>query len=66
MEDLADLDINLYEHELPLPRMGQLRQNLTAHDGAYVALAETLNAPLLTFDRRLAGSPGTRATFVIP
>jgi predicted nucleic acid-binding protein len=66
LEDLADLDINLYEHELLLPRIWQLRNNLTAYDAAYVALAETLGAPLLTFDRRLADSPGTSATFVIP
>ena len=39
-------------------RMWQLRQNLTAYDAAYVALAELLQAPLLTRDRRLANSSG--------
>ncbi len=34
------------------------RNNLTAYDAAYVALAELLNCPLVTADRRLAGAPG--------
>jgi predicted nucleic acid-binding protein len=35
--------------------------NLTAYDAAYVALAEALEAPLVTRDRRLADAPGHRA-----
>jgi len=42
-------------------RIWQLRANLTAYDAAYVALAETLHAPLVTRDRRLAGTRGHRA-----
>jgi predicted nucleic acid-binding protein len=38
-----------------------LRHNLTAYDAAYVALAEALDAVLLTADRRLAGVPGLPA-----
>jgi predicted nucleic acid-binding protein len=38
-----------------------MRANLTAYDAAYVALAEALDAPLLTRDRRLAAAPGHRA-----
>jgi predicted nucleic acid-binding protein len=38
-----------------------LRANLSAYDAAYVALAEALDAPLLTRDRRLAAAPGSRA-----
>jgi predicted nucleic acid-binding protein len=38
-----------------------LRDDLTAYDGVYVALAEVLDAPLLTLDRRLAGSTGHAA-----
>jgi len=41
-----------------LPRIWSLRDNLTAYDAAYVALAESLPAPLLTCDRRLAKAPG--------
>jgi len=38
-----------------------LRSNLTAYDEAYVALAEALDAPLLTRDHRLAAAPGHSA-----
>ena len=41
-----------------IPRMSALRQNLTSYDAAYVALAESLNMPLRTRDRRLAQSCG--------
>jgi predicted nucleic acid-binding protein len=41
-----------------LPRVWELRANLTAYDAAYVALAEALGAPLLTRDRRLARAAG--------
>lgn len=59
--DLADLDIEHHPHEPLLPAMWRLRSNLTAYDAAYVALAEALDAPLLTLDARLAGSPGHAA-----
>ena len=42
-------------------RMWAIRQNLTAYDAAYVALAEILDAPLLTRDRRLSRSSGHAA-----
>lgn len=41
-----------------LPRLWELRDNLSAYDATYVALAEALGCPLLTADRRLAGAPG--------
>jgi predicted nucleic acid-binding protein len=47
---------------LPLRRrVLELRDNLTAYDGMYVALAELLGVPLLTDDARCPGSPGHRA-----
>ncbi len=58
---LTDMAIHRYPHEFLLPRIWELRGNLTAYDAAYVALAETLQAPLLTCDRRLARSSGHRA-----
>jgi predicted nucleic acid-binding protein len=61
LEDLADLDLARHPHEVLLPAIWQLRENLTAYDAAYVALAEALDAPLLTLDARLAGAPGHRA-----
>jgi predicted nucleic acid-binding protein len=38
-----------------------MRENLTAYDATYVALAEVLDAPLLTMEARLAQAPGIRA-----
>ena len=60
--DLADLPIRRYAHDRLLPRIWELRANLTAYDAAYVALAEALDAPLLTRDRRLAAAAGHYAT----
>ena len=56
--DLADLPISRYPHDLLLHRIWELRHNMTAYDAAYVALAESLSAPLLTRDKRLAASSG--------
>lgn len=61
LDDLADLPIHRYPHDLLLPRIWELRANLTAYDAAYVALAEALGAPLLTRDARLAAAPGHEA-----
>lgn len=41
-----------------LGRVWDLRENLTAYDATYVALAESIGCDLLTADRRLAGAPG--------
>jgi predicted nucleic acid-binding protein len=61
LTDLADLPLRRYPHDFLLPRMWDLRNNLTAYDAAYVALAEALEAPLLTRDRRLAAAVGHHA-----
>lgn len=61
IEDLADFPVRRYEHLPLLLRIWELRQNLTAYDAAYVALAEMLDAPLVTRDRRLAHASGHRA-----
>ena len=61
IEDLAALRVTRYAHVLLLDRIWRLRQNLSAYDAAYVALAEELKAPLLTRDRRLASAPGHAA-----
>jgi len=50
-----------------LQRIWELRDNLSAYDASYVALAEMLGCPLLTADRRLARAPGVRcAVTVVP
>lgn len=62
LTDLAELPISRYPHDLFLPRIWELRRNVTAYDAVYVALAEALAAPLLTRDGRLATSSGHAAT----
>ncbi len=61
LSDFADLPMQRYPHELLMPRVWALRHNLTAYDAAYVALAELLDAPLLTRDGRIARATGHRA-----
>jgi len=60
LADLAALPLQRACHRALLARCWELRQNLTIYDAAYVALAETLRADLLTGDRRLARAPGPR------
>lgn len=54
LSDLADFPLRRYQHAFLLPRIWELRSNFTAYDAAYVALAEALDAPLITCDGRLA------------
>lgn len=61
LADLSDLPIHRYPHDVLLPRIWELRHNVTAYDAAYLALAETLAAPLVTCDGRLASAPGHAA-----
>jgi len=61
LADLADFPFHRYPHDLLLPRVWDLRNNLTAYDAVYVALAEALDAPLLTRDQRLAAAAGHHA-----
>jgi predicted nucleic acid-binding protein len=62
LQDLADLVVERHEHQTLIRRIWQLRDSLSAYDGAYLALAEALAAPLLTCDGKLAGAHGHRAT----
>lgn len=61
--DLGDLAIIRYPHTLLLDRMWSLRENLSAYDAAFVALAESLQMPVITCDARLARAPGHTASF---
>lgn len=58
LEDLLAFSIERYPHDILLRRVWSLRPNATAYDASYLALAEALDAPLLTRDRRLATTPG--------
>jgi len=61
LEDLQALRLRRYPHHPLLPRIWQLRHNLTAYDAAYVALAEALGAPLVTCDKKIASASGHHA-----
>ena len=61
LDDLQDFALRRYQHDVLLPRVWELRHNLTGYDAAYVALAEALDATLLTRDHRLATASGHRA-----
>lgn len=61
IEDLQDLGMDRHAHDPLLERIWELRRNVSAYDAAYVALAEVLDAPLLTCDRRLKRASGIRA-----
>ena len=58
LEDLQSLDLERHAHEPLLERVWALRENLTAYDAVYVALAEALDTTVLTCDGRLARAPG--------
>ncbi|MCG6927844.1 MAG: type II toxin-antitoxin system VapC family toxin [Acidobacteria bacterium] len=65
LEDLRDLDMERHPHEPLLDRVWALRENLTAYDAAYVALAEALGARLLTCDTRIGRAPGMRGRVAV-
>jgi predicted nucleic acid-binding protein len=58
---LRAFPVKRHSHELLLDRAWQLRRNVSAYDAMYVALAELLDVPLITRDRRLARSSGHTA-----
>ncbi len=62
---LAALPIQRHAQTRMLGRIWELRHNVTAYDAAYVALAELLDAPLLTLDRRLATAAAHRARVIL-
>jgi predicted nucleic acid-binding protein len=61
LEDLAGLRLDRYPHDFLIPRVWELRATLTAYDAVYVALAELLDAPLLTCDGGIASASGHSA-----
>jgi predicted nucleic acid-binding protein len=61
LTDFESIEIARYAHDVLLTRIWQLRRNVSAYDAAYVALAEVLDAPLLTGDGKLARAAGHHA-----
>jgi predicted nucleic acid-binding protein len=67
LDNLMSMRLERVSHRFLAERSWQLRDNLSFYDGLYVALAEALDAPLLTLDARLARAPGILADVdVIP
>jgi predicted nucleic acid-binding protein len=60
LEDLTKLPLTRYPHFPLLPRMWELRANLSLYDAAYVALAEALGCPFVTGDKKIARASGVR------
>ena len=61
LSDLAAFPLDRYPHTALLPRAWELRDNITTYDAVYVALAETLDAPLITYDQKLFRTSGHKA-----
>jgi predicted nucleic acid-binding protein len=56
IQDLFDLRLTRYPHFVFLPPIWRLRDNFSAFDAAYIALAQKLGATLVTRDSRLASA----------
>lgn len=65
VQDAGRLVIDELDLRASLPRIWQLRANLTAYDAAYVAVAEALDCPLVTADGRLSRASGVRCRLTV-
>ena len=65
-QDLMRIEIRLFPFEPIAERVWALRRNVTSYDATYVAIAEALDLPLATLDRRLASATGPKCRFVLP
>jgi predicted nucleic acid-binding protein len=64
--DLLDLPVEHWPYEVLAPRAWQLRRDLSICDAGYVALAELVDATLVTLDRRISGAPDIRCRIATP
>jgi predicted nucleic acid-binding protein len=64
--DLLALNIELFPYEPVAARVWELRTTVGSYDAWYVALAEQLDAPLATLDRKLSRAPGPQCAFRLP
>lgn len=65
-EEFSELDLDLHPFAPYADRVWALRRNLSSYDAWYVALAETLDCPLVTIDHRLSRAAGPECAFVTP
>jgi predicted nucleic acid-binding protein len=65
-EDLMQLELQAFPFDPFAERVWQLRHNLTSYDAWYVAVAEALELPLATLDKRLARAGGRVCIFLVP
>jgi len=65
LDDLLSLPFVIYPSAPLLRRGWELRDNVTAYDSCYIALAEALDCPLVTADKRLSNAPGTHCQFEV-
>ena len=65
-DDLLSLDVDLHPYEPHGERVWELRGSVTPYDAWYVAVAESIDAPLATLDRRLTRAKGPRCEFRLP
>lgn len=66
VEDLGAWPGERWSHRPLLTRAWELRDNVRSYDALYVALAEALDATLVTLDGRLSRAPGLRCSVVVP
>ncbi|MGH7882317.1 MAG: type II toxin-antitoxin system VapC family toxin [Candidatus Dormibacteraceae bacterium] len=62
--DLTESSFELYPYSSLAERIWELRENLTSYDAAYVALAELMNAPLITLDSRIGRATGPHCRII--
>lgn len=64
--DLLQLDLELFPFAPFAERVWSLRDNMTSYDAWYVALAEALDCPLATIDRKLGRTSGPKCKIIVP
>lgn len=62
---LSELGIQFHDHLPLMARTWQLRENVSAYDATFIALAESLHQPLITADERLGNAPGIGTDVVV-
>ena len=65
LSDWREFPVTRYGHDHLLPRISELRDNATAYDAAYLALAEALGASLITHDSKMRDIPGHRVSILV-